>query len=197
MCNKKPIQACSCCPKAFCPDHVVCEAVNAEHPISHSGGCQMFICNFCQLNPNRVNASYLHIGCLSQGCFPQQLFTASGLWLSMYLKGRGPPLTAHEFSARCFKRDLADFEQKVRVHEAACNICLAKRATIEFCRESRVVCAGSRLAETLGPCTGWNLARLSAAETAWFFQACIHWNSQCTSCQESLPWLSQSLSHSQ
>ena len=154
MCNKKPIQACSCCPKAFCPDHVVSETANAEHPISHSGGCQVFICNFCQLNPNRVNASYLHVGWLSQGCFPQELFTASGLWLSMYLKGKGPPLTAHEFSARCFKRDLADFEQKVRVHEAACNICLAKRATIEFCRESRVVCAGSRLAETLVPCTG-------------------------------------------
>ena len=112
MCSKKPIQACSCCPKAFCADHAVSEARNAKHPITYSK-CEMFICNFCQYNSDRIQASHIHIDCLEQGCYSQELFTANGLWLSMYLKNPGPPLSAKDFSAQCFRQDLADFEQKV------------------------------------------------------------------------------------
>lgn len=114
MCANQPIQACSCCPKGFCADHAVSEAHNAMHPISY-GKCEMFICNFCQYNSDRIQASHTHAACLNQDCYPQELFTADGLWLSMYLKNPGPPLTVDDFCAQCYRRDLAVFEQKVCV----------------------------------------------------------------------------------
>ena len=73
----------------------------------------MFICNFCQYNPDRNRASYMHAFCLEQDCCPQELFTGTGLWLSMYLKNPVQPLSAKEFSALCYRRDLMYFEHKV------------------------------------------------------------------------------------
>ena len=120
LCEHRPVQACSCCPKAFCTDHAVSEAFNARHPIVNSGGCQMFICNFCQHNPDRMQASHMHSFCLDQGCYPQQLYTAAGLWLSTYMKNPGPPLSPKDFSALCYRRDLMNFEHKVCTSQPVC-----------------------------------------------------------------------------
>lgn len=155
MCDKKPVQACSCCPKAFCSDHIVSEAVNADHPICHSGGCQMFICNFCQYNPERVNASYLHLVCLSQGCYPQELYTASGLWLSMYMKGGGPPLSARDFSAQCFQQDLAAFEEKVRTRY----VCFSQQLSDEMCNNQAL--------QGVSSCTRWIKAGRNPGAMYW------------------------------
>ena len=187
MCTNEPIQACSCCPKSFCTDHAVAEAHNAMHPISY-GKCEMFICNFCQYNSDRIGASHVHTACLQQNCYSQELFTANGLWLSMYLKNPGPPLTAKAFSAQCFKQDLVDFEQKVRVQNRVKLPVLSpyeKLQPIPLCRASQGARAGSRPAETLDPCTGWRLERLCAAARAWCSRACIPWNRWSTGCQNS------------
>lgn len=124
MCEQRPVQACSCCPKAFCASHAVSEAYNAQHPIVNSGGCQMFVCNFCNYNPDRIKASYVHAFCLDQDCYPQDLFTADGLWVSKYLKNPVPPLSAVEFTAQCYVRDLTTFEYKVLTQSnISCVIC--------------------------------------------------------------------------
>lgn len=115
LCEQKPMQAYSCCPKAFYADHAVSKAFNAKHPIGNSGGCQMFICNFRQHNRDRTQANHMHSFCLEQSCYPQQLYTATGLWLSTHLKNPEPPLSPKDFSAMCYKRDLINFEHKVCV----------------------------------------------------------------------------------
>ena len=147
MCAKEPIQACSCCPKSFCPDHAVAEARNAMHPIIY-GRCEMFICNFCQYNSDRIRASHVHTTCLQQNCYSQELFTASGVWVSMYLKNPGPPLTAKAFSEQCFRQDLVDFEQKVRVQN-----CVKLPALSPYRNGSRYRCAESHKVHTLDQ--GW------------------------------------------
>ena len=58
MCDKQPVQAYSCCSKAFCQQHAVQEAINVSDPVfDDSGRRELLVCNFCQHYPARVKAS--------------------------------------------------------------------------------------------------------------------------------------------
>ena len=105
------VQTCSCCPRGFCERHAASEAVNAQ--AQDSKYLSYFICDFCQHNPLRIEASYTHKALCDQGYFPQELLTAHGEWVSMYMQGSGPGVSAKEFSTSCFEQDLRDYESKV------------------------------------------------------------------------------------
>ncbi|DBA82208.1 TPA: hypothetical protein ACH3X1_007190 [Trebouxia sp. C0004] len=66
----------------------------------------------CQHNEQRVAASHIHAQVLAEGWLPQELYTASGDWVSMYVKNTETQMTAKEFSARCFRADLTAFAQQ-------------------------------------------------------------------------------------
>ncbi len=88
---------------------MVSEALNAQNAKYLS----YFICDFCQHNPLRIEASYTHKAICDRGYFPQKLYTASGDWVSMYIPGSGPGVSAKEFSTSCFEQDLRDYENEV------------------------------------------------------------------------------------
>lgn len=122
MCDEQPVQACACCPKGFCQQHAVQEASNVSDPVfDDSGRCELVICNYCQQNTARIQASYMHdIVTSAWGYHAQELYTASGLWLSMYTK-QAELLSARDFSTQCYRQDMARFEQEVSVAVSCCS----------------------------------------------------------------------------
>lgn len=113
LCDKCATQACSCCPRALCEQHQVREALNQHAPV-FGGDCAMYICPSCQ-DRLRVMASHMHHRILGQfDMMPQELYTASGDRVSMYVpKTVDPPLSAKDFSTQCYLEDLKAFRKQV------------------------------------------------------------------------------------
>ena len=57
-----PRATCSCCPRSFCLQHQMKEALG----VIVIGDCHMFVCHFCHLHPHRIAASNMHHHILDQ-----------------------------------------------------------------------------------------------------------------------------------
>ena len=114
LCDKGATQACSCCPRGLCEQHQITEALNQHAPV-FVGDCAMYICLICQDRPARMMASHMHHKIIGQfNMMPQELYTASGDRVSMYVpKTVEPPLSAREFSTRCYLEDFRAFTEQV------------------------------------------------------------------------------------
>jgi len=154
-------------------------------------GCQMFICSFCQHNTPRVMASHTHHSILgTDNMIAQELYTASGKWVSMYIAGPGPALSARAFSARCFQQDLNDYRSKVQDMLRNCRICSRDPFyCVVFCRALQTALAGMRQGSALGVCIGSNQAQALISSLVYTLLACIRWLNKFTSSPINQPWL--------